>query len=300
MMSTSGARNDGRVIRICDSSQTNLARESNVQPKRRVELSEKEIDKNSARKKSRSQSAEDHIYDVRVTKLLSSPSAKRFAKMEDALAEKTQRCTELLTKLENIKQKSAQVLRIAKDAIEKCLTLSQENLTLSAKCLRVESNYVDMCNKYESLYNEYVLKQPRFDVVYEQNIEMMMAGDVDVNEVMKDGRVCAFLMLEFMKKRWNVGDNLQVKMFTRNGTIISPSKNIGCKRELNPLDTKQFVEEHGVWVFVNNQTFPCIRYVFKSSSDVLHLFSNTTNGKLSGSENDFARIVTAKVEPSDD
>lgn len=88
--------------------------------------------------------------------------------------------------------------------------------------------------KFKALNNEYILRIPKFDHVYSEHFQHMISllTPPELEFVMKDGRSASWVITPWIKKKWAVGnsENLQVKMFTDHGCVVSPSKNIGIGR----------------------------------------------------------------------
>jgi hypothetical protein len=142
-----------------------------------------------------------------------------------------------------------------------------------------------------ALHREHVLRIPIIDKVYTSVTDIMMSGMTvaETTASAKDGRVSAILLTQWIKTTWNVHGTLQIKVFTKNGVIIAPSKNIGTGRSIKNNEIIQKIHDHQTWCFIDTREFPNIRYVFKTNTSVLRIYRDISHN---GTVTDFNAIIT--------
>lgn len=142
----------------------------------------------------------------------------------------------------------------------------------------------DLKKKVKCLTDEYVLKIPKKDFVYHEvfNCNALNISEDQMKGLMKDGRYAFAFIDKHIRNTWKgiSSSTLQVKMFTYTGVKLNPSSNIGTKRSISHVESRNKINDIEWWVFVNITSYPNIRYIFKSNKDVLKIYNNTTNGHV--------------------
>lgn len=134
-----------------------------------------------------------------------------------------------------------------------------------------------LAKKVDGMTEDFVRKNPQLNHLYTDKVQLMMGGIPceQTDQLMRNGSYSAALMNAWVHNKWNLPQDIQVKMFTVNGTIIAPSKCIGTGRETKPGDVPGKIKKTENWVFIDVRAFPEVRYVFKSKSAMEKLSSKS-------------------------